>query len=200
MCDVRSRALTKWRNDRAVRLDRPEAVHASVGSSRPGGRQLTDGLNRALVLQLTAEFQGFARDLHSEAANALVLALAAGDPDRQDALLIPYTRSRRLSRGNADPGALGQDFGLFGMPLWDDLRRRYPRRGQQWHDRLAMLNEARNGLAHADERKTARVEAAGWPSTLRSARRWRGTLEGLVRGMDRTVEGYLQRRFGVRLW
>jgi hypothetical protein len=104
-----SNALTKWQIDRAVRLDRLEVTHASVPA-----RTLADGLNRALVLQLTAEFQGFARDLHDETARSLVTALAPGDPPGQDMLIVPYTTGRRLNRGNADPTTLNQDFGLFG--------------------------------------------------------------------------------------
>lgn len=86
------------------------------------------------------------------------------------------------------------------MSLWDDLRRHHPRRGRQWHDRLALLNGMRNGLAHADDQRVAGVVAAGWPLTLHSARRWRGTLDGLAVGVDRVVYEHLRREFGVTAW
>jgi hypothetical protein len=76
-----SKALTNWQTDRAIRLDRLEVAHGAVG-----GRLLAGGLSRALVLQLTAEFQGFARDLHDEASRALATALAQGDPERRERL------------------------------------------------------------------------------------------------------------------
>jgi hypothetical protein len=190
-----SNALTKWRTDRAVRLDRLEVTHTSMNA-----RTLTDGLNRALVLQLAAEFQGFARDLHDEAATALVAALAPSHQQRQRTLIIPYKEHRRLSYGNASPAGLARDFGLLGMSLWDILRALYPTRGRQWHDRLALLIEMRNGLAHADEQKVAKVVAAGWPLTIRSARRWRGTLDGLAIAMDRVVHDHLDRRLGISAW
>jgi hypothetical protein len=190
-----SNALAKWQADRRVRLDRLEVTHSPVAA-----RTLADGLNRALILQLAAEFQGFARELHDEAARALAAVLAPGDPVRQRTLIVPYQKQRRLARGNASPASLGEDFGLFGLRLWEGLRRLYPIRGQQWHDRLALLNEARNGLAHADDQKVAKVTSAGWPLTLRSARRWRGMLDGLVVGMDRVVYEHLRRKLGVTAW
>jgi hypothetical protein len=190
-----STALTKWRTVRAIRLDRLEVTHTSVNA-----RTLSDGLNRALILQLAAEFQGFARDLHADAASALVASLAPASASRQEVLIVPYERNRRLARGNASPASLGDDFMLFGMSLWDDLLRRHPTRGRQWRDRLALLNEMRNGLAHADDLKVAKVVALGWPLTLRSARRWRATMDGLATGMDRVVWEYLSRNFGIAPW
>jgi hypothetical protein len=195
-----SRALTTWQNDRAARLDRLEAAHASLDGSGPGARKLTEELNHALVLRLTTEFQGFARDLHDEAASALVAALAPGDPPRQRRLRRPYQYARRIDRGNAGPEALRQDFWLYDLPLWDELRRRYPTRGQHWRDRLALLHDARNGLAHADGPKLARVIATGWPITIRSARRWRSSLDRLTAAMDRVVADHLHREFGVTSW
>lgn len=190
-----SNALAKWRTDRAIRLDRLEITHTSVNA-----RTLSDGLNRALVLQLAAEFQGFARDLHADAARALVTSLAPGSAPRQEMLIVPYERHRRLARGNASPASLAEDFMLFGMELWPDLLRRHPTRGRQWHDRLVLLNDMRNGLAHADDQKVTRVLVAGWPLTLRSARRWRGTLDGLATGMDRAVSEHFSRHFGITAW
>jgi hypothetical protein len=190
-----STALMKWRTDRAIRLDRLEVTHTSVNA-----RTLADGLNRALVLQLAAEFQGFARDLHADAARVLVASLAPGSAPRQETLIVPYERNRRLARGNASPASLGEDFMLFGLNLWKELLRHHPTRGRQWHDRLALLIDMRNGFAHADDRRVAKVVAAGWPLTLRSARRWRATLDGLATGMDRVVWEHLSRHFGIAAW
>lgn len=195
-----SRALTTWLTDRAARLDRLEAAHVSLGGTGPGARKLTEELNHALVLRLATEFQGFARDLHDEASYALVAAVAPGNLNRQERLRVPYQRVRRIDRGNADPDALHQDFLLFDLALWDELRQRYPTRGRQWRDRLRLLNDARNGLAHADDQKVLRTTAAGWPITLRSVRRWRSTLDGLAGGMNRVVADHLNREFGVWSW
>jgi hypothetical protein len=195
-----STALATWRSDRTDRLNRLQAVHAAVGGVGPGRRWLTDEVNHALVLRMAAEFQGYARDLHNEASHAIARALAPSDPQRQAAILIPYTVTRRLDRGNAEPGGLGQDFGLFGMELWTAIRQRHPERGQQWLTRLQLLNEARNGLAHDSSPKIARVVAAGWPLTLQSVRKWRNGLDGLAKAMDHVTREHLRQVFGTTPW
>lgn len=195
-----STALLAWRAERATRLDRLVSAHATVGGSGPGRRWLTEELNHALVLRLAAEFQGFARDLHNEAAAAIVFSLAAGDPQRERVLTNTFTTTRRLDRGNADPEVLRHDFELLGVELWLSLQQRFPARAGQWRKRLALLTEARNGLAHADRRKIERVVAAGWPITLQSARRWRSTLDALATGLDRVTGERLCQIFGATAW
>lgn len=193
-----SKALSTWQSERARRLDRLEAAHAAVGGSGPGRRWITEELNHALILRMAAEFQGYARDLHRDAGNAVATALAPDDPALQATVVLPYQLSRRLDRGNADPNALDHDFGMFGIDLWKRLQRRSPTRSPRWQQRLALLNQARNGLAHADDQKLARVESAGWPLTLRAVRKWRGTLDGLARAMDRVVLDHVESTFGPR--
>jgi hypothetical protein len=113
---VTSAALSEWKTDRAVRLNRLVAAHRTVrGVNR---RWITDELNHSLILRLASEFQGFARALHEEASQAVVAALIPNDPDRQDALLAAFLTGRRLSSGNAEPEALRRDFGRFGLSLW----------------------------------------------------------------------------------
>ncbi|MGH3681941.1 MAG: hypothetical protein ACRDT2_17030, partial [Natronosporangium sp.] len=108
-------ALHDWRTRRADRLTRLQAAHATVGGTGPGRRWLTEELNHALVLRLAAEFQGFARDLHTEAAKAVAASLAAGIPSREQALQRAFLTARRLDRGNATETALAHDFGLLGL-------------------------------------------------------------------------------------
>jgi hypothetical protein len=161
---------------------------------------VTDELNQALILRLASEFQGFARDLHDEAGLFVASYLAPGNPQLQDSLRIPYTVGRRLSQGNADPGTLGNDFGLFGIALWAELNARYRDRARDWNLKLAALNLARNGIVHDDGAKVARVQADGWPLTLRSVDRWKSALDGLARGMDLVVGGQLKLVYGAAPW
>ena len=195
-----SAALLTWRSERARRLDRLQFAHATVGGTGPGRRYLTEELNHALILRLAAEFQGFARDLHDEAAARLAATLSARVAERERALLSLLTTTRRLDRGNANPSVLMHDFGLFGLELWAELQQRFPVRAGRWRQRLALLNDARNGLAHADSRRIELVAAAGWPLTLASARRWRRSLDALAAGMDRATGEHLGRVFGARTW
>lgn len=194
-----SASLVTWRSARLRRLDRLRAAHEAFGSG-PGRRWETEELNHALVLRLASEFQGFARDLHQEALDAVVLAVGRSVPGMAAVLSIPYVTARRLDRGNADPGALGNDFGLFGMPLWPELESRYPGRSASWNRKLSALNTARNGIAHDDRRKLAMAEAGGWPMTLRSVDRWRSALNGLAQGMDHVVGEYLGGIVGTSPW
>jgi hypothetical protein len=122
-----SASLVSWRSARLRRLDRLRAAHDLYGSG-PGRRWETEELNHALVLRLASEFQGFARDLHREALDAVVLTVGRSAPGMAAVLSIPYVSARRLDRGNADPQALNKDFGLFGMRLWAELESRYPGR------------------------------------------------------------------------
>jgi hypothetical protein len=197
---VPSAALALWKSDRATRLDRLLAAHKHVRMTNSGRRWVTDELNHSLILRLASEFQGFARELHDDASEAVVAALAPGDADLQAALLLPYTTGRRLDRGNADPGALHQDFGLFGVDLWSALHRRYPSRAPKWHRQLQLLNTARNGLAHDDGQRIRQVLASGWLLTLPFIHRWRIGLDGLATGMDDVIGHYVHQTLCVRPW
>jgi len=166
-------SLNTWTTVRAQRIKRLRAAHEAFGGTGPGRRWVTDELNHALILRLASEFQGFARDLHDECGLFIARCLAPGNRQLQDSLRIPYTLYRKMNQGNADPGTLGNDFGLFGM--------------------------ARNGIAH-DGTKIARVQANGWPLTLRSVDRWKSSLDGLARGIDRAVGGHLKLMYGTTPW
>lgn len=195
-----SAALNSWQTVRTSRLDRLQAAHAAIGGAGPGRRWVTEELNQAMILRLASEFQGFARELHEEAVSAVAAHLAPGDPGVQIAISLPFSSGRRLDRGNADPVGLGQDFGLFGFKFWPRLKQRYPTKADQWNERLALLNRARNAIAHDDVRKLQQVADAGWSPTLRSVQRWHRSLDGLAGGMDDVVRGQLQGLYGTSPW
>jgi hypothetical protein len=179
-------------------VDRLLAAHRTVrGVSR---RWITDELNHALILRLTAEFQGYARALHDEASQAVVSALAPSDPGRQAMILLPYITARRLDRANARPETLASDFGLFGVKLWTALDRQYPSSAPRWRKELITLNTTRNALAHGDAQRLAAVLASGPPLTLPQVRRWRSSLDALARGMDHVVGQHIGTFVGVRPW
>jgi hypothetical protein len=182
-----SAALGVWNTTRAGSLDRLRAAHKAVGGSGPGRRWVTAELNQALILRLAGEFQGFARDLHDEATAFVTRTLAPGSPSLQATLSIPYTAHRQLNERNAQQGSLGTDFGLFGIQLWQALGTRYPAKKPVWNEKLRLLNDARNGIAHQDLAKIAKVVAQGWPLTLPSFDRWRSALDSLAEGIDRVV-------------
>jgi hypothetical protein len=195
-----SAALTQWRSTRACRLDRLMSAHVAVGGSGAGRRWATEELNHAIVLRLASEFQGFCRDLHQEAVRVVADALAPADFQLQEVLATPYAAARRLDRGNAEPVGLANDFGLLGVKLWPALGARYPSKSEEWRRKLELLNQVRNGLAHDDPSRLAKVQSAGWSPTLLSVRRWRGALDGLAAGMDRVTGERLQTLLNVTAW
>lgn len=195
-----SAAPLTWTSTRADRVERLRAAHQAFGGTGRGRRWVTDELNHALILRLAGEFQGFARELHDEAGLFVTRNIAPGNQQLQNSLRIPYTANRKLNQGNADPGTLGADFGLFGLQLWSALYARYPARGPEWNKKLDALNTARNGIVHDDAAKIAKIQAAGWSLTLQSVGRWKSALDGLAQGMDRIVGGHLRLMYGTPPW
>src|ERR687891_118242 len=74
MVDMPSTALREWTNVRLERLDEIENAHRSVGGIGPGRRYATQQINQAYAVLLSAQFQGFCRDLHSECIDHVVAA------------------------------------------------------------------------------------------------------------------------------
>lgn len=189
-----SASLARWRGDRADLLDQLIAAHGSVGGAGAGRRRTTSELNRALLLRLAAQFQGFAKDLHQETAVAFGALAQPNDPAVARVVASGLQTKRELDRGNAQESALASDFGRFGLKLWDEMQARHSRTGAR-REHLRWFNVARNGLAHDDVAKLAKVEAAGYRIDLPSIRRWRSTLDGLAGTMDVVLAAHLARLF-----
>ena len=195
-------ALERWQGERSTRLDKLFEAHIRIGGTRPGRRALADEqinqqINAALVLQLAAEFQGFARELYDDMAGAVMRETAQAEPGIVAVLQRYLVEPRALDRGNAHPGALGRDFTRFGIELWPAMIERDPRtKARQAH--LERLNQARNAIAHSDEGELAKLRRDGVPITLASARTWRRALDQLTIGMDATLDAYFAAAFGGR--
>lgn len=189
-----SAALERWRTDRAVLLDDLFAAHGQVGGTGAGRRWTTAELNRALLLRIAAQFQGFAKDLHQEAAVTFGSLAQPSDPAIARVIAVGLQTKRELDRGNAQESTLASDFGRFGLKLWDEMEARHARSaGRREH--LKWFNMARNGLAHDDVQMIAKVEGAGYRIDLVWLRRWRGALDGLAGTMDEVLATHLARLF-----
>jgi hypothetical protein len=155
-----SDALTRWQQERRAVLDSLEAVHEQVTGRKRGRQTATEHLNLALFTRLAAEFQGFCRDLHDDAAICIADSLADEYSARIPVLLSALVRGRKLDGGNAGPGNIGNDFGNLGMSLWPAVKAQYPVRGPKWNTVLERLNDVRNAVAHSDNAKAFRGETA----------------------------------------
>src|SRR5438094_3488342 len=111
-----SLSLQKWVAERAGTLNEIESAHRSVQGSGPGARAATQQINQAYAVLLAAQFQGFSRDLHSEAADHFVVPVT--DPDLRDMLRDNLLFGRKLDRGNPSPGNPGSDFNRFNLAFW----------------------------------------------------------------------------------
>jgi hypothetical protein len=180
--------------ERREHLDDLLQAHQVVGGSTRGQRRRGAALNEALLLRLAAEFQGFARDLHEQACDIFASWIAPSNPTVQQVVRKQLVHGRELERGNAHPGSIGSDFGRFGFDVWPALDKRDPHTPRH-NLTLTLLNDARNGIAHADEAKLLRLRAEGFPLVLGTYRRWHRDLDGLTANLDSEIAAQLGRLF-----
>ena len=67
-----SYSLNRWSSERSEALDEIENAHLSVGGTARGRRYATQQINHAYATLLSAQFQGFCRDLHSECVEHII--------------------------------------------------------------------------------------------------------------------------------
>jgi hypothetical protein len=188
-------ALQDWTVVRAVALDEIENAHRSVGGSGPGRRYATQHLNQAYAVLLSAQFQAFCRNLHTECVDALVprVAIRAFQPRLRAELLW----NRKLDRGNPNPGNIGADFARLGLGFWAVVApadARNPARKAQ----LEELNLWRNAVAHQDFDPVV----LGGSTTLHLARvrSWRSACNGLAESFDEGIRRFILALTGTSPW
>ncbi len=180
-----SRALLKWRSERAVELDQIAKAHLIVGGDARGRRYATQQINHAYATLLSSQWQGFCRDLHGEAVHYFVLSLPT---PAQPLVRAQLTKDRTVDRGNPTPGNLEKDFGRLDLDLWAALYALDPRNRVR-NRKLEKLIAWRNAIAHHDFTKLHLLAFAGGRMTLRlpDVRAWRSACNGLASNMDRVV-------------
>lgn len=186
-----SAALTRWNAVAVAALDEIEVAHRAVGGAGRGRRYATLQVNHAYATLLSSQFQGYCRDLHSEAVASLVgnLAPVAVRPVVRAVLV----QGRKLDQGNPNPGNLGSDFGRLGMNFWpvvNALDLRNPRRQAG----LETLNTWRNAIAHQDWSKV------GPSLQLGTVQSWRAACQALAGYFDVAVRDHLRVLVGVPPW
>ncbi|WP_147455005.1 hypothetical protein [Saccharothrix australiensis] len=196
-----SLALSSWITVRGLRIDQLLTAHRSIGGDGPGRRWKTEQLNWSLVMRIAGEFQGYCRDLHDQSVDHFVASVSGGNIPLRNLLRINLTAGRYLDKGNAGPSQISEDFKRFGMDLWPAVYLAAGSKSRRWNPSLAKLIEARNGIAHADDGKLARLKNEGYAINLVQVRKWVGHLNGLVNTMDDIVADYLDQFLGCgRPW
>lgn len=194
-----SRALARWQGSQADALNELVNAHHAVGGEGPGRRYATDQLNRALVLALAAQFQGFCRDLHSEAA--AFVAASIEPADFRPLVSAALTQARLLDRGNAQSSSIGADFGRFDLKIWDAIYTMHLLNSGR-RRKLDQLNAWRNAIAHEDFafNEEKRLLTANTSVILRHIRAWWSACDQLAIAFDVAVASHLKGLVGRTPW
>jgi hypothetical protein len=174
-------ALQRWQSRAQAALDEIAVVHSAVGVGR-GRRYATLQVNYAYAVLVSSHFQGFCRDLHSEAVDVLVEAIQP--PALATVVHAALVQARKLDSGNPTPGNLGADFSRLGMPFWPTVHA-LDLRNAEHQRRLEHLNDWRNAIAHHDWKKV------GPALQLRTVQSWRLSCTALAKAFDAAVGHHL---------
>lgn len=198
--------LWQWKTTRRERIDRVEMAHSLVGKVDGPGRPLGLGkpLAHAYVIQVVAEFQGFARDLYDLAVDQLLIA-AEPKQQLQPLLVAAATKGRSMDAGNPTLTVLRTDFSRLGIRNLDGkVESRYP---VEWasrngHDRqrFKALLDMRNALAHGNRRQVDEFRRQGRQDTVSWAKGQLPAANRLARALDRIVFDHLESTIGSRPW
>jgi hypothetical protein len=153
---------------------------ASLAATPPNPHLIDENLRGDVVL-LSAHFQGFCRDLYTEAAQIIAAKLRL----RLRVMIFEqFTAHRKLDRGNPTHDHLKEDFKCFGFKL--DLAVDPANALRLGH--LSALNKWRNVAAHQGA-----TAPAGIPLNLPSLRTWRTSCDGLASSLDAILYNQLRR-------
>lgn len=188
-------AFRHWRTVRRATLDTVEAAHATIHGTGPGRREATRQLNHGYTVLLAAEFQGYCRELHTEAVTFFSDRLPLL---QRDVVARALVLNRQLDRGNASPATLGSDYARLGINWWRAVDDDANPDGPALRRVLDELNNWRNAIAHND------FDPARLGGTIRlmlaSVRGWRQACNRLAGIFDRILADHLQSQTGQRPW
>lgn len=178
-----SLALQTWTGPRALRLDALNRQCAGSGAVLPPLPELLDENRRGYSVLLSAHFQGFCRDLHTESDQII-----ASKTRRSLQLLIQnqFSTDRRLNYGNPTIENIETDFRRFNCHL-RVLLLTDPSNIQRLTD-LQTLNKWRNFAAHSGN-----PPSGGTVLNLTNLRRWRSSCDGLAIALDGIMYTELRR-------
>src|SRR5262245_56403917 len=109
-----SASLRRWQNDRIPRLAKIEVQCTGNLALAPPQPTLVEENLRGFVLLLSAHFQGYCRNLYTEASQSVVSKTRRS---LQVLLQAQFTAHRKLDRGNPTLQNLREDFERFGFIL-----------------------------------------------------------------------------------
>jgi hypothetical protein len=167
-------SLFHWQNDRTPRLTQIGVQCAASLGAVPPNAYLIDENLRGYVVSLSAHFQGFCRDLYTEAAQVIAFEV---QPQLQLLILTQFTSHRVLDRGNPNLDNIAKDFDRLGFDLRTEMNSDPANASRRQH--LAALNQWRNVAAHQGT-----TLPAGGPLNLALLQTWRMSCSGLATSLD----------------
>ncbi len=182
-----SASLRQWHNDRMPRLHQVDLQCAATVTASTPNPDLIDENLRGYVLLLSAHFQGFCRDLCSEAAQVLAAKVRRS---LQPLVQRQFSAHLSLDRGNPNVENLRKDLLRFGFTL--DLAADPANQPRLQH--LAAMNKWRNAAAHHG---TIPVTA---PLSLASLQAWRNACDELATALDAILYNELRKLLRRAPW
>jgi hypothetical protein len=190
-----SDALSTWRAERTIRLRNVEADCLHLATVHAADPNRVQEYIRSYAVLLSAEFQGFCRNLHSECADRLIDSVAPAT--RAAVLRAQCFHGRKLDTGNPNPGNLGADFNRYALDFWSEVLALDPGHAARLH-RLAMLNAWRNAIAHHNYDPTAL--GGTMLLTVAKVRDWQSDCDAFATAFDAVMRNHLQATTGVSPW
>lgn len=142
-----SQALQQWNTIRQGRLTKMEARCVWAAGLVPPDPEMIDEHLRAYVTLLSAHFQGFCRDLYTEAALKVVSRIK--QRGLHPIVQAQFATGLKLEKVNPTLDALAEDFGRFGIVnLRAAVGTGLPADAHK--GRLRAMNECRNKCAHGE--------------------------------------------------
>jgi len=184
-----------WSSGRSSDLDQFESIHKAIGKSGAGTQDARQQINQAYVLMLSAQFQGFCRDLHSEAIDFLIDSLPTSS--LRSVFQSEFQYGRKLDSGNPNVGNIGSDFNRLGFRFWDAVHAQNSAL-KVHQDALIALNEWRNAIAH----QSFDPVRLGGSTRLRHSqiKTWRRSCDVLANAFVAVVSDRLMGLIGKRPW
>ncbi len=185
-----SASLVRWQTDRMPSLTELDTqCAASLVLSPPNPRLVEENL-RGYVVLLSAHFQGFARDLHSEAAQVIASKVRSS---LQLLIQAHFSAHRALDHGNPTTENIARDFDRFGFNLKVELAGDPANAPRLQH--LAALNKWRNVAAHHST-----TLPPGIPLTIAAVQAWRVACDELAAVLDAALYNQLRRTLRRKPW
>jgi hypothetical protein len=183
-------ALQDWQNIRMRRLSEVDAQCDTTFGLTPVP-DLADENLRGYIVLLSAHFQGFCRDLHSECVQVFTNAAPA---HLQQVIQLQCLTSRELDGANPKMEAIRKDFNRFDLELSIALSTDPANALLITH--LGHMNLWRNYVAHYKNIPPLQ----GGPLSLVVVRMWKSACDGLAVELDRIMYDKLNAVLGTPPW